>query len=154
MSIGLALITTSQPRNPSLVRTRHPTIYRASPKSATIPPAKRGVPYSRAMAIAVAAPPVETAPVVAAVAVPDDPAVPLVGLAVLEGEALLEATTAPSVSSLPHSLSRAVVHSNWAARSVPVALIQVSNQKRHISPGTVWTYRSISGFVPFLQLQV
>lgn len=101
------LITTTQTRNLSIVRTQHPPIYRANPKSATIPPAKRGVPYSRAMAIAVAAPPVEAALVVAAVA---EPAAPLVWEAVLEGEALLEVDCSPLLVRLPHSLSRAVVH--------------------------------------------
>lgn len=80
------------------------------------------------MAIAVAAPPVEAAPVVAAVAEPPEPAVPLDWVAVPVGEALLELACSPLLVKLPHSLSRVVVHWNWAARSVPVALIHESNQ--------------------------
>jgi hypothetical protein len=49
------------------------------------------------------------------------------------------AATRPTVK-LPHCSSRALVHSNCAAKFEPVAFMHESNQNRHICPGTLKRY--------------
>ena len=82
-------------------------LYSANPKRAAMPPAKIGVPYSRAIARAVAAPvlaPADWAPV------DDAEFPPLVREAVPEADA--PEVVAASVVRLPHLLSLCVVHWN------------------------------------------
>lgn len=100
-----------------------------------MPPAKRGVLYSRARARAVAAPGLaedDVAAVDDAWLLPPVPLLEAVGEEVADEEELLS----PSVVRLPHWVSRACVHPNCHSRFWLVWLMQESNQYRHIKPGT------------------
>jgi len=68
--------------------------------------------------------------------------------------ALDEDAAVPSLVRLPQFWSRAWLHAYCATESPTVALMHAVYQNRHIWPGTVCSYLLMSGFVPFLHVQV